>query len=139
MFRDGDNTWGGLKDVGFRVGRYGRLTIDSSILPPASEPARQTFGVSRSAYRDLARRCDYPLHLGLTEAGMGSKGIVASTAAMQGRISALSVLGHNIDGMSIDVLGGALSTFTVIVALEPHRSSEGHDDVQLDQIDQLVI
>lgn len=33
-------------------------------------------------YRDLARRCDYPLHLGLTEAGMGSKGIVASTAAM---------------------------------------------------------
>lgn len=33
-------------------------------------------------YRDLAMRCDYPLHLGLTEAGMGSKGIVASTAAM---------------------------------------------------------
>jgi (E)-4-hydroxy-3-methylbut-2-enyl-diphosphate synthase len=33
-------------------------------------------------YQDLAARCDYPLHLGLTEAGMGSKGIVASTAAM---------------------------------------------------------
>ena len=33
-------------------------------------------------YRDLARRCDYPLHLGLTEAGMGSKGIVASSAAL---------------------------------------------------------
>jgi (E)-4-hydroxy-3-methylbut-2-enyl-diphosphate synthase len=33
-------------------------------------------------YRELAARCDYPLHLGLTEAGMGSKGIVASTAAM---------------------------------------------------------
>jgi (E)-4-hydroxy-3-methylbut-2-enyl-diphosphate synthase len=33
-------------------------------------------------YRDLGRRCDYPLHLGLTEAGMGSKGIVASTAGM---------------------------------------------------------
>jgi (E)-4-hydroxy-3-methylbut-2-enyl-diphosphate synthase len=33
-------------------------------------------------YRDLASRCDYPLHLGLTEAGMGSKGIVASTAAL---------------------------------------------------------
>jgi (E)-4-hydroxy-3-methylbut-2-enyl-diphosphate synthase len=32
--------------------------------------------------RDLAGRCDYALHLGLTEAGMGSKGIVASTAAM---------------------------------------------------------
>src|SRR5580658_2645066 len=33
-------------------------------------------------YSDLAARCDYPLHLGLTEAGMGSKGIVASTAGM---------------------------------------------------------
>ena len=33
-------------------------------------------------YRELARRCDYPLHVGLTEAGMGSKGIVASTAAL---------------------------------------------------------
>ncbi|WP_300453423.1 flavodoxin-dependent (E)-4-hydroxy-3-methylbut-2-enyl-diphosphate synthase [Accumulibacter sp.] len=33
-------------------------------------------------YRELSRRCDYPLHLGLTEAGMGSKGIVASAAAM---------------------------------------------------------
>ena len=33
-------------------------------------------------YRELSRRSDYPLHLGLTEAGMGSKGIVASTAAM---------------------------------------------------------
>ena len=35
-----------------------------------------------SVYRDLAVRCDYPLHLGLTEAGIGSKGIVASTAAL---------------------------------------------------------
>jgi (E)-4-hydroxy-3-methylbut-2-enyl-diphosphate synthase len=35
-----------------------------------------------AVYRDLAAKCDYPLHLGLTEAGMGSKGIVASTAAM---------------------------------------------------------
>lgn len=33
-------------------------------------------------YRDMAGRCDYPLHLGLTEAGMGSKGIVASSAAL---------------------------------------------------------
>ncbi|MCW5619373.1 MAG: flavodoxin-dependent (E)-4-hydroxy-3-methylbut-2-enyl-diphosphate synthase [Nitrosomonas sp.] len=33
-------------------------------------------------YRELAARCDYALHLGLTEAGMGSKGIVASTAAL---------------------------------------------------------
>ena len=35
-----------------------------------------------SVYRELARRCDYPLHLGLTEAGMGTKGTVASTAAL---------------------------------------------------------
>jgi (E)-4-hydroxy-3-methylbut-2-enyl-diphosphate synthase len=35
-----------------------------------------------AVYRNLAKRCDYALHLGLTEAGMGSKGIVASTAAM---------------------------------------------------------
>lgn len=35
-----------------------------------------------AVYRDIARRCDYALHLGLTEAGMGSKGIVASSAAM---------------------------------------------------------
>ncbi len=37
-----------------------------------------------AVYRELSSRCDYPLHLGLTEAGMGSKGIVASTAAMAG-------------------------------------------------------
>lgn len=35
-----------------------------------------------AVYRALGQRCDYPLHLGLTEAGMGSKGIVASTAAL---------------------------------------------------------
>lgn len=33
-------------------------------------------------YRDLAAQCDYPLHLGLTEAGLGAKGIVSSTAAL---------------------------------------------------------
>lgn len=35
-----------------------------------------------TVYRDLARQCDYALHLGLTEAGMGAKGIVASTAGL---------------------------------------------------------
>ncbi|VAW92208.1 (E)-4-hydroxy-3-methylbut-2-enyl-diphosphate synthase (flavodoxin) [hydrothermal vent metagenome] len=35
-----------------------------------------------SVYQDLSSKCDYPLHLGLTEAGMGAKGIVASTAAL---------------------------------------------------------
>src|SRR2546427_11996291 len=35
-----------------------------------------------AVYRELARRCGYPLHLGLTEAGLGEKGVVASTAAL---------------------------------------------------------
>ena len=35
-----------------------------------------------AVYRSLSSRCDYPLHLGLTEAGMGNKGIVASTAGL---------------------------------------------------------
>jgi (E)-4-hydroxy-3-methylbut-2-enyl-diphosphate synthase len=35
-----------------------------------------------AVYRDLASRCDYPLHLGLTEAGMGTKGVVSTTAAL---------------------------------------------------------
>lgn len=35
-----------------------------------------------SVYQDLSSKCDYPLHLGLTEAGMGNKGVVASTAAL---------------------------------------------------------
>jgi (E)-4-hydroxy-3-methylbut-2-enyl-diphosphate synthase len=35
-----------------------------------------------TVYRDLAHQCDYPLHLGLTEAGMGSKGVVATTAGI---------------------------------------------------------
>ena len=35
-----------------------------------------------AVYRELARLCDYPLHLGLTEAGLGTKGVVASTAAL---------------------------------------------------------
>ena len=41
-----------------------------------------------AVYTELAARCDYPLHLGLTEAGMGSKGIVASTAAHGGAAAA---------------------------------------------------
>src|SRR5690606_6929839 len=35
-----------------------------------------------AVYRMLASRCDYPLHLGLTEAGMGTKGVVATTAGL---------------------------------------------------------
>lgn len=39
-------------------------------------------GTLVSVYRDLARRCEHPLHVGLTEAGMGIKGVVSSTAAI---------------------------------------------------------
>jgi (E)-4-hydroxy-3-methylbut-2-enyl-diphosphate synthase len=49
-----------------------------------------------SIYREMAKRCDYALHLGLTEAGMGSKGIVASAAA-------LSILLHEGIGDTIRV------------------------------------
>ncbi|VAW70603.1 (E)-4-hydroxy-3-methylbut-2-enyl-diphosphate synthase (flavodoxin), partial [hydrothermal vent metagenome] len=68
-----------------------------------------------TVYRVLAERCDYALHLGLTEAGMGSKGIVASTAA-------LSILLHEGIGDTIRISltpePGAPRTKEVIVAQE---------------------
>jgi len=68
-----------------------------------------------TVYRELARRCDYALHLGLTEAGMGSKGIVASTAA-------LAILLHDGIGDTIRISltpePGAARTGEVIVAQE---------------------
>ena len=54
------------------------LPADCIILSCKVSAVQDLIGV----YRELASRCDYALHLGLTEAGMGSKGIVASTAAM---------------------------------------------------------
>ena len=54
------------------------LPHDRIILSAKVSSAPDLIGV----YRALAARCDYPLHLGLTEAGMGSRGIVASTAGM---------------------------------------------------------
>ncbi len=56
---------------------YG-LEHDRIILSAKVSNVQDLIGV----YRDLAARCDYPLHLGLTEAGMGNKGIVSSTAAL---------------------------------------------------------
>jgi (E)-4-hydroxy-3-methylbut-2-enyl-diphosphate synthase len=56
---------------------YG-LGHDRIILSAKVSNVQDLIGV----YRDLAARCDYPLHLGLTEAGMGKKGIVSSTAAL---------------------------------------------------------
>jgi (E)-4-hydroxy-3-methylbut-2-enyl-diphosphate synthase len=54
------------------------LSRDHIVLSCKVSGVQKLIGV----YRDLASRCDYALHLGLTEAGMGSKGIVASTAAL---------------------------------------------------------
>ncbi|MDR3212538.1 MAG: flavodoxin-dependent (E)-4-hydroxy-3-methylbut-2-enyl-diphosphate synthase [Azoarcus sp.] len=54
------------------------LTADRIVLSAKVSSVQDLIAV----YRELARRCEYPLHLGLTEAGMGSKGIVASTAAL---------------------------------------------------------
>ncbi|MDP2196033.1 MAG: flavodoxin-dependent (E)-4-hydroxy-3-methylbut-2-enyl-diphosphate synthase, partial [Rhodocyclaceae bacterium] len=66
-------------------------------------------------YRDLARRCDYPLHLGLTEAGLGSKGIVASTAALA--VLLQEGIGDTIR-ISLTPEPGGLRTREVIVAQE---------------------
>ncbi|HXA06492.1 MAG TPA: flavodoxin-dependent (E)-4-hydroxy-3-methylbut-2-enyl-diphosphate synthase [Bryobacteraceae bacterium] len=57
--------------------RYG-LSHDKIILSAKVSGVQDLIDV----YRALAARCDYPLHLGLTEAGMGAKGIVATTAAL---------------------------------------------------------
>ena len=54
------------------------LSHDSIILSAKVSGVQDLIAI----YRALGQRCDYPLHLGLTEAGMGSKGIVASTAGM---------------------------------------------------------
>ncbi len=51
-------------------------------------------------YRALAARCNYPLHLGLTEAGMGAKGVVASSAAMGNRGSPRGAADSAVDGHS---------------------------------------
>jgi len=80
--------------------REARLVMREALIVSALESAAQaeTLGLGHdqiilsckvsdvqdliAVYRELARRCDFPLNLGLTEAGMGSKGIVCSTAAL---------------------------------------------------------
>jgi (E)-4-hydroxy-3-methylbut-2-enyl-diphosphate synthase len=64
--------------------RSAELAEDSGITHDAIILSAKVSGVEQlvEVYRRLAARCDYPLHLGLTEAGMGAKGIVASTAAL---------------------------------------------------------
>ena len=68
-----------------------------------------------SVYRALARRCDYPLHLGLTEAGMGTKGTVASTAALA--VLLQEGIGDTIR-VSLTPQPGEARTQEVVVALE---------------------
>ena len=68
-----------------------------------------------AVYRSLAARCDYALHLGLTEAGMGSKGIVASTAALA--VLLQEGIGDTIR-ISLTPEPGAPRTQEVIVAQE---------------------
>jgi len=68
-----------------------------------------------AVYRDLAARCDMPLHLGLTEAGMGSKGIVASSAALA--VLLQEGIGDTIR-ISLTPEPGASRTQEVIVAQE---------------------
>jgi len=68
-----------------------------------------------SVYRGLARRCDYPLHLGLTEAGMGAKGTVASTAALS--LLLQEGIGDTIR-VSLTPQPGEPRTQEVVVALE---------------------
>ncbi len=85
-----------LRDEPWEAGRVLREALVRSALDSAERAVEMGLGRDRiilsakvsgvqelvAVYRDLARRCDFPLHLGLTEAGMGSKGIVASTAAL---------------------------------------------------------
>lgn len=64
--------------------RSAELAEDSGVAHDAIVLSAKVSGVEHlvEVYRRLAVRCDFPLHLGLTEAGMGAKGIVASTAAL---------------------------------------------------------
>ncbi|MGE8396939.1 MAG: flavodoxin-dependent (E)-4-hydroxy-3-methylbut-2-enyl-diphosphate synthase, partial [Comamonas sp.] len=68
-----------------------------------------------SVYRELSRRCDYALHLGLTEAGMATKGTVASTAALS--VLLQEGIGDTIR-VSLTPLPGEARTQEVVVASE---------------------
>src|SRR5690606_8287804 len=61
-----------------------RAAVDLGMSPDQVILSCKVSGVQDliAVYRELARRCDYPLHLGLTEAGMGTKGTVASSTAL---------------------------------------------------------
>ena len=68
--------------VGAALGRAGRGDRPRATTASSSAPRSAACATSSTSTALLAARCDYPLHLGLTEAGMGMKGIVASTAGL---------------------------------------------------------
>ena len=68
-----------------------------------------------SVYGELSKRCDYPLHLGLTEAGMGTKGVVASTTALS--VLLQQGIGDTIR-VSLTPAPGESRTQEVVVAME---------------------
>jgi (E)-4-hydroxy-3-methylbut-2-enyl-diphosphate synthase len=74
-----------------------------------------------AVYRQLSQRCDYPLHLGLTEAGMGTKGAVASTAALS--ILLQEGIGDTIR-VSLTPQPGESRTQEVLIACEILQSLE---------------
>ncbi|WP_114969522.1 flavodoxin-dependent (E)-4-hydroxy-3-methylbut-2-enyl-diphosphate synthase [Rhodoferax ferrireducens] len=74
-----------------------------------------------SVYRELAKRCDYPLHLGLTEAGMGTKGAVASATALS--ILLQEGIGDTIR-VSLTPQPGEARTQEVVIACEILQSLE---------------
>ena len=101
-----------------------RSTLDSATQAEALGMARdhiilscKVSGVQEliAVYRDLAARCDYALHLGLTEAGMGSKGITASSAALA--VLLQEGIGDTIR-ISLTPEPGASRTGEVVVAQE---------------------
>lgn len=87
------------------------LGADQIVLSAKVSSAQELIAV----YRALAQRCDYPLHLGLTEAGMGTKGMVASTAALAPLLQ--EGIGDTIR-VSLTPAPGASRTQEVIVAQE---------------------
>ncbi len=88
-----------------------------------------------AVYTELARRCDYPLHLGLTEAGMGSKGIVASTAAMA--VLLQQGIGDTIR-VSLTPEPNGDRTREVIVAQEMLQTIGGQNSDELARADAVV-
>ena len=118
-----------LRDEPWDAGRVLREALVRSAIDSAAQAVEMGLPADRivlsakvsgvqeliAVYRDLASRSDFPLHLGLTEAGMGSKGIVASAAALA--VLMQEGIGDTIR-ISLTPEPGGLRTQEVIVAQE---------------------